>query len=102
MPNGVICGGAVDGSNQLGAMVTCHAVTARPAGTAAAAAVAGVAASATTATSNKRVNARLKPRSWNDVMSTLRVAMVVGPERSREDELRLLRRHPRARFQQVT
>src|SRR5215469_3744280 len=101
MPNGVICGGAVDGSNQLGAMVTCHAMTARPDG-AAAAAVAGVAARATTATSNKRVNARLKPRSWNDVMSTLRVAMVVGPERSREDELRPLRRHPRARFQQVT
>ena len=32
MPNGVICGGAVDGSNQLGAIVTCHAMTARPDG----------------------------------------------------------------------
>src|SRR5215470_17348807 len=30
MPNGVICGGAVDGSNQLGASVTCHAITASP------------------------------------------------------------------------
>src|SRR5262245_28270799 len=89
MPNGVICGGAVDGSNQLGAMVTCHAMTARPAGTAAAAA-AGVAARATTATSNRRVNVRRKPRTWNDVMSTLRVAMVVGAERSGEDGLRLL------------
>src|SRR5438477_4299443 len=32
MPNGVICGGAVDGSNQLGEIVTCHAMTTRPAG----------------------------------------------------------------------
>src|ERR1700736_2382792 len=32
MPNGVICGGAVDGSNQLGAIVTCHAMAARPDG----------------------------------------------------------------------
>src|SRR5438105_5777698 len=32
MPNGVICGGAVDGSNQVGAMVTCHAITTSPAG----------------------------------------------------------------------
>src|SRR5262245_38319173 len=32
MPNGVICGGAVDGSNQLGAIVTCQAITTRPAG----------------------------------------------------------------------
>ena len=32
MPNGVICGGAVEGSNQLGAIVTCQAITARPEG----------------------------------------------------------------------
>ncbi len=32
MPNGVIWAGAVDGSNQLGAIVTCQAMTARPAG----------------------------------------------------------------------
>jgi hypothetical protein len=30
MPNGVICGGAVDGSNHVGAIVTCHAMTASP------------------------------------------------------------------------
>src|SRR5262245_41454139 len=30
MPNGVICAGAVDGSNQLGAMVTCHAMATSP------------------------------------------------------------------------
>ncbi len=32
MPNGVICGGALDGSNQLGEIVTCHAMTALPFG----------------------------------------------------------------------
>src|SRR5690349_18522020 len=32
MPNGVICGGAEDGSSQLGAMVTCQAITTRPEG----------------------------------------------------------------------
>src|SRR5215472_6100709 len=32
MPNGVICGGAGDGSNQLGEIVTCHAITALPLG----------------------------------------------------------------------
>jgi hypothetical protein len=36
MPNGVICGGAVDGSNQAGEIVTCQAKTARPAGAASA------------------------------------------------------------------
>src|SRR5437868_1681109 len=36
MPNGVICGGAVDGSNQLGEIVTCQAMTTRPAGAGAA------------------------------------------------------------------
>jgi hypothetical protein len=32
MPKGVICGGAIDGSNQLGAIVTWQAMTARPDG----------------------------------------------------------------------
>src|SRR2546426_3279673 len=32
IPKGVICGGAVDGSNQVGAMVTGQAITASPAG----------------------------------------------------------------------
>ena len=73
MPNGVICGGAVDGSNQLGEIVTCHAMTARPDG-AAAAAVEAVAPRTATATSSNRVNARRKRRIWNDVMRTLRAA----------------------------
>src|SRR3954452_13395774 len=38
MPNGVICGGAVDGSNQLGAIVTCQAITTCPDGSFASAA----------------------------------------------------------------
>src|SRR5580704_4842617 len=71
MPNGVICGGAVDGSNQLGAIVTCHAMTARPDGVGAAA-VARVAPSATAATRSRWVNARRTRRTRNDVMSTLR------------------------------
>src|ERR1700758_3273053 len=32
MPNGVICGGAVDGSNHAGEIVTCQAMTTRPVG----------------------------------------------------------------------
>jgi hypothetical protein len=32
IPKGVICGGAVDGSNHVGAMVTCQAMMASPAG----------------------------------------------------------------------
>ncbi|MFL5269597.1 MAG: hypothetical protein ACJ8AH_23910 [Stellaceae bacterium] len=32
MPNGVICGGAADGSNQAGEIVTCQAITTRPDG----------------------------------------------------------------------
>src|SRR5262245_17905232 len=32
MPNGVIWGGALDGSNHVGAMVTCQAITISPAG----------------------------------------------------------------------
>ena len=32
MPNGVICGGAVEGSYQAGEIVTCQAITALPAG----------------------------------------------------------------------
>ena len=32
MPNGVICGGAVEGSNQAGEIVTCHAMVTRPDG----------------------------------------------------------------------
>src|SRR5438128_11325109 len=57
MPNGVICGGAVDGSNQLGETVTNHAMTARPDG-AATTAVETVATRQMTDASCKRMNAR--------------------------------------------
>src|SRR4029453_3591594 len=50
MPNGGICGGAVDGSNQLGEIVTCQAIVTRPDG-AATAAVEAIAPRVATATS---------------------------------------------------
>src|SRR5215472_14618212 len=70
MPNGVICGGSVDGSNQLGAIVTCHAITARPDG-ADTPAVAGAAPRVTSAPSSKLVNARFRRRAWTIVMNYL-------------------------------
>src|SRR5882672_6090320 len=74
MPKGVICGGAVDGSNQLGEIVTNHAMTARPDG-AVAASVEEHAPKAATATSSKRMKARRMRRTWNDVMKTLRAVL---------------------------
>src|SRR6516164_6625363 len=81
MPNGVICGGAVDGSNQLGGMVTCHAMTARPdgaGGPAVARPVPRSAPRATTAASNNP--ARVLCRRWilRDAMSA---AMLVAAAR---------------------
>src|SRR6516225_4114105 len=68
MPNGVICGGAVDGSNQLGGMVTCQAMTARPDG-AGAPAVARPTPRATTAANSNQ--AKVPRRRWmlRDAMS---------------------------------
>src|SRR5260370_1531977 len=66
MPDGVICGGAVDGSNQLGEIVTCHAIVTRPDGGAAAAGET-IAPRAATATNSSRQRG-----TWIDVMSTLR------------------------------
>src|SRR5262249_47448286 len=73
MPNGVICGGAVDGSNQLGGMVTCHAMTARPDGDGAPA-VARPAPSATRIASSNQAQARR--RRW-----IVRAAMLVAAAR---------------------
>src|SRR6516164_1567964 len=58
MPNGVICGGAADGSNQLGAIVTCHAMATRPAGAGAPA----TARSPLTATTRVRISRQTKAR----------------------------------------
>src|SRR5271169_1556694 len=55
MPKGVICGGAVDGSNQLGAIVTCQAMTACPDG-AGPAAGDGAAANTRVAVTSKAMN----------------------------------------------
>src|SRR5262244_2570478 len=68
MPNGVICGGAVDGSNQLGASVTCHAITASPGW----AAPAGFTASA----SSSAVTSEAIRSRWRLIRSPLRSAHV--------------------------
>ena len=65
MPNGVIWGGAVEGSNQLGESVTCQAMVTWPAG-GAAAAVEALSASARLARSSRGV--------WNYVMTILPAA----------------------------
>src|SRR5499425_2169346 len=68
MPNGVICGGAVDGSNQLGASVTCHAITASPGW----AAPTGFTASA----SSSVARSEAVPSRWRLIRSPLRSAHV--------------------------
>src|SRR5204863_648841 len=65
MPNGVICAGAVDGSNQAGAIVTCHAMTARPAGGGPSAADAEVAKASIPRNNDA---AAIRQRSPNDVI----------------------------------
>jgi hypothetical protein len=67
MPKGVICGGAVDGSNQLGAIVTCQAMTACPDG-AGSPARAGVTVSARTAATSTPNNAGRQCRGSNEII----------------------------------
>src|SRR5262249_16664959 len=76
MPNGVICGGAVDGSNQLGAIVTCHAMAARPDG-------AGAPAPTRSAPSKTRApsKSQAKPRPRRAIV----LRMVSSQERSFAD-----------------
>jgi hypothetical protein len=66
MPKGVICGGAVDGSNQLGAIVTCQAMTARPDGVPAAS-LNAVAPNTSIAASSK-LKARRKGALCNEII----------------------------------
>src|SRR6202035_2875339 len=68
MPNGVICGGAVDGSNQLGEIVTCQAMTTRPAG-AGAAAIDGLAPNSTMAMKSEP-SARLRCPSRHEIIGS--------------------------------
>src|SRR3981081_781625 len=69
MPNGVICAGAVEGSNQLGAIVTCQAMTARPAG--AGPSAADAAPPKTSVPVNSKAAAKRQPRSLIDVIRPL-------------------------------
>src|SRR6516164_9444135 len=68
MPKGVICGGAVDGSNQLGAIVTCQAMTAWPDG-AGSPARDGPATDRNSAASSKPMKARRKRWTENRIKS---------------------------------
>src|SRR5215831_1444940 len=76
MPNGVICGGAVEGSNQLGETVTCQAMTTRPEG----AAAAGLAAPRAKKTSRTRARstAASVPRQGGSLSDIMRVIGVMG------------------------
>src|ERR1043165_7957581 len=67
MPNGVICGGAVDGSNQLGAIVTCQAITTCPDGSFAPAAPTAPVAVNSPATTEPRI-ARRERRALNHII----------------------------------
>src|SRR5437899_8883220 len=94
MPNGVICGGAVDGSNHVGASVTCQAITASPGW----AAPAGFAARASTAPVR---SAAIRPR-WRLIGLPPRSAhvFVVVLERDVDERLPavdLLAHRPRER-----
>src|SRR5262245_18086021 len=72
VPNGVICGGAVDGSNQLGAMVTCQAITACPDGLGWADTCADDPTTSTAATSSRHVIERRRAkRIGNGLMTSL-------------------------------
>src|SRR5262247_2687551 len=66
MPKGVICGGAVEGSNQLGAIVTCQAMVACPDG-------AGWAtpAGAPTTTAATRATVKSKERAGSVIIGSL-------------------------------
>src|SRR6266436_7876226 len=68
MPNGVICGGEVDGSNQLGEIVTCHATTTRPDGTGPAA-IDAVAPKISAATNSEPVNARRRHKPLSEFIA---------------------------------
>src|SRR5688572_32775648 len=68
MPNGVICGGALEGSNHAGEIVTCHAMTALPAGSFPKDAGA---ARATSAKLSAPTNAGQRRRIWNEIIGVL-------------------------------
>src|ERR1051326_5867917 len=63
MPKGVICAGALDGSNQAGAIVTCQAMTARPLGAGPPAAEAAVATAKIPSDSRTAATRRRSPNT---------------------------------------
>src|SRR6266508_3996265 len=77
-PNGVIWGGAVDGSNQVGAMVTWKAITACPAGWAAAGTAA---ARASAAAISGRTSGRRRVDPVVRGMAALRARASYHPDR---------------------
>src|SRR5579864_3646846 len=78
MPNGVICGGACDGSNQAGEIVTCHAMTIFPAGAASAASTAGARSRAGAASSEPTI-VRREGRNSTGVMFRVLPLLLVVP-----------------------
>src|SRR6267142_4829265 len=102
VPKGVIWGGALDGSNQVGAIVTCQATMTSPLGAAWPAASWIVPNVRTAAASNKAI------RRWEDRMFTLRSRDCFQPARNAaEDGLKerlpsrtipLTSHHARGRF----
>src|SRR6201987_4700689 len=65
MPKGVICGGAVEGSNQLGEIVTCQAMTTCPDGSGPAAVTERAVPHTKTAIKSEPVNAK-RERSFSN------------------------------------
>src|SRR5262245_19544922 len=107
MPKGVICGGAVDGSNQPGEMVTCQAMVTLPDGAGPAMApveriveriAETIAPRARATTGRNREKARDRRRTWDEAMGTFRVAMGSRTllERFKDDGSTLLGSQPAA------
>src|SRR5438552_823855 len=71
MPKGVICGGAVDGSNQAGEIVTCQAMTAWPDGARPAASDPVAPTTRAAAASNEQMNAKRDRNPRNKIIRPL-------------------------------
>src|ERR1700719_4491408 len=81
IPNGVICGGAVKGSNQLGEIVTCQAMTACPDGAGPAAVTERVAPHTRTASTSEPISAtRERKFSDRNTRSSLLLLLVLSDD----------------------